>query len=335
LDAATAERSGKSAAGFRAQTRALSMLEGGRPIDALREIHAAKLNWLHGDAKEGAALMMLLAARVYEELRLPIAAKQYAMSAASIAQDSGDPELAVLVARGFILAAMHEHLAGQWLTATRTFRVGIWAQAQLASEPWSFDRYPYFLDMLTDQCHILRTARSLRLELLPLIEQVVESTSLSSMTEPMLASAAHVPAMSEAEVATSVARSGMGRPFGDAGPEREYRWPAAGNTWSVTTPNDRLHVLAAERFVAASQIALAELAGEDVMLLPGGIDIEVAIVPDGTLELGGVFVSDGERGASRHLVRLSAVGTIDGEQSQLEVAAAVFQVLATQSLLPQ
>lgn len=60
------------------------------------------------------------------------------MSAASVAKTSGDPDLAVLVARGLILTATYEHKAGQWLTATRTFRVGIWAQAELAGDPWSF-----------------------------------------------------------------------------------------------------------------------------------------------------------------------------------------------------
>ncbi|MEH3139558.1 MAG: hypothetical protein PGN37_05115 [Mycobacterium kyogaense] len=335
LDAATAERSGRVAAGHRAQARALSLLNGGRPIEALREIHAAKMYWLHGDAAEGAALMMLLASRVYEELRLPIAAKQYAMSAVAIARESADPELMILVARGLILAATYEHLSGQWMTATHTFRVGIWAQGQYAAEPWSFDRYPYFLDMLTDQCHILRVAKALRPGLLSALEEIVASTNLNAMTEPMLASAAHIAPLSEPEVAASAGHSGMGRPFADVGPTREYRWRASDNTWSVRTPNDRAHVLAAERFTAAAQIVFAGLASEDMLLLPGPIDIDVALMADDTDGPTPMFVPDGARGGRGHLVRLRAAGGLEARAVLQEVAAAVLQVIVAQSLLPQ
>lgn len=336
LDEATVERSGRAVAGDRAQSRAVGMLQTGRPLDALREIHAAKLNWLNGDAAEGAALMMLLAADVYYKLGLPIAAKQYAMSAATLAKTSNNPNLAVLVARGIIVAATCEHLAGQWLTATRTFRVGIWAQSQLAGEPWSRDRYPYFWNMLTDQCFILRVASSLRPNLLPAIEPSVESTDLDAMTGPMLASVAHLRAHSEDEVADAADRGGMGRPFSDAGPTREYSWAALGNTWIVTTSNDRHHVLAAERFVSAAQIMLADMAGEDLLLVPGEIRIEVEVSAE-PLDPQDVFTPEGDRspGAVGHLVLLTRGGVLDTDDDQIEVAAAALQVLVTQSLLGQ
>ena len=66
--------------------------------------------------------------------------------------------------------------------------------------------------------------------------------------------------MTDDEVADAADRGGMGRPFSDAGPTREYSWAALGNTWIVTTSNDRHHVLAAERFVSAAQIMLADMA---------------------------------------------------------------------------
>lgn len=336
LDDATVERSGKAAAGDRAQDRAVALLQAGRPLDALREIHAAKMNWLNGDAAEGAAIMMLLASDVYYNLGLPLAAKQYAMSAASVAKTSGDRDLAVLVARGLILTATYEHKAGQWLTATRTFRVGIWAQAELAGDPWSFERYPYFMNMLIDQCFILRTASSLRPGLLPAVEPVVQSTQLDKLVAPMLASVAHVDPLGEDEVADSADRGGLGRPFSDAGPVREYSWAALGNVWVVSTPNDRPHVLAAERFVAAAQITLADLAGEDLLLVPGHVRIEVE-VSDQPVEPGSVFVAESERGpgAVGHRVLLTRSGGLAVEADQLEVATAALQAIVTQSLLGQ
>lgn len=336
LDGVTVERSGRAAAGERAQSRAIALLEGGRPLDALREIHSAKFSWLNGDTAEGAAIMMLLASAVYSELGLPLAAKQYAMSAASVARASADSDLAVLMARGFILAATYEHQAGQWLTATQTFRIGIWAQAQLAGDPWSFERYPYFMDMLIDQCHILRAASSLRPGFLPAIESVVQSTQLDELVAPMLASVAHIEPQGENEIADAADRGGLGRPFSDAGPVREYSWAALGNVWIVSAPNDRAHVLAAERFVAAAQIALADLAGEDLLLVPGEVRVEVE-VSDRPVRPGSVFTAESERssGAVGHKVVLSRSGALAPETDQAEVASAALQAIVTQSLLGQ
>jgi hypothetical protein len=336
LDAATAARSGKAAAGDRAQNRAVGLLQAGRPLDALGEIHAAKVNWLQGDEAEGAARMMLLAAEVYYDLHLPMAAKQYAMSAASVAKASEDPELSALIARGFILAATYEHKAGQWLSATRTFRIGIWAQAQLAGDPWSFERYPYFQNMLIDQCFILRTAATLRPDLLPIVEDVVASTQLDQLVAPMLASVAHVAPMDENEVADAADKGGLGRPFSDVGPFREYSWAALENTWTVRAPNDRHHVLAAERFAAAAQITLADLACEDLLIIPGevSIDVEVCDEPVDAYEM---FTPSSERSQpeSRHMVRLTRTGVLTVDDEQHEVAGAVLQVILTQSLLAQ
>lgn len=333
LDDVTIERAGRASAGDRAQSRAMALLKGDRALDALGEIHSAKFSWLNGDAAEGAAIMMLLASAVYSDLGLPLAAKQYAMSAVSVARVSGGPDLAVLVARGIILTATYEHQAGQWLTATQTFRIGIWAQAQLAGDPWSFERYPYFRDMLIDQCHILRAASSLRPGLLPAIESVVQSTQLDELVTPMLASVAHIEPPGEDETAGAADRGGLGRPFSDAGPAREYSWAALGNVWVVTAPNERAHVLAAERFVAAVQITLADLAGEDLLLVPGEIRVEVEVSD----KPGSVFTAESERGrgAVGHRVILSRSGALAPEEDQLEVTSAALQAIVTQSLLGQ
>lgn len=334
LDEATVERAGRTAAGERAQNRAIALLQASRPLDALREIHAAKLNWLNGDSAEGAALMMLLASDVYSDLGFPLAAKQYAMSAASIARRSDDPRLAVLMARGIILTATYEHQAGLWLTATQTFRVGIWAQAQFAGDPWSFERYPYFENMLIDQCFILRTAAALRPSLLPALDAVVRSTNLDQLVGPMLEAGASVEPPDEAATVDAADRSGLGRPFSDAGPIREYRWSALGNVWVVTTPNDRAHVLAAERFVAATQITLGDLAAEDLLLMPGIIRVEIEI-SDTPVDPYDVFLPESDRGPGDegHRVLLTRAGLLAADADQLEVASASMQVIVTQSLL--
>lgn len=117
---------------------------------------------------------------------------------------------------------------------------------------------------------------------------------------------------------------------------REYSWAALGNVWVVTAPNERAHVLAAERFVAAVQITLADLAGEDLLLVPGEIRVEVE-VSDRPVEPGSVFTAESERdrGTVGHRVILSRSGALAPEADQLEVTSAVLQAIVTQSLLGQ
>ena len=335
LDAATDRINGQAAKGDRAQTRAIQLLNADRLLDALNEIHEAKVNWWQGDTITGGLIMMLLAARVYSRLGLPIAAKQYALAAAAAANSASDPDLSVIVARGLILAATYDHQAGSWLTATYTFRAGIFAQSALTDDPWSFDRYPYLLDMVIDQAHILRAARTVRPEYLPCIQAAVTSTGVDRMLEPMLQRVAELPPLAEDEYATIADRDGIGRPFSDAGPTRRYTWAALDMQWTVTAANDRRSVLAAERFVAAAQIVLAELAIHDAMLLGGEITVDVR--PDAVAGTGGADGLEEVTGApgGHWVVHLTGIDTMNVDTVQVEVTSALVYILLTNSLLPR
>lgn len=336
LDEATGRVEGQAAKGDRAQTRAITLLKAGNPRAALREIHEAKFNWLTGDTADGAALMMLLASRVYYDLRLPMAAKQYAMAAASVARQSGDPELAVLMARGILVAATCDHLAGQSLTATYCFRVGIWAQAQLADDPWSLSRYPAFQNMLIDQAHIMRAASGARPEALAILEPVIGSTQLDQLLGSMLASVASLLPMTETELAAATDRDGIGRPFSDAGPTRTYEWIVLNNLWRVKVRNERAAVLAAERFIAAAQVLLVdEDATRELLILPGLIEVRVEVGEDASFDIEDGFedLTDVEPG--HFALTLTPVGRLTPERAELETNAALLRVLFTLSLLPR
>ncbi|MFB8103477.1 MULTISPECIES: hypothetical protein [unclassified Streptomyces] len=61
----------------------------GRPLDALHELHAVKINWWHGDTLRGALLTMRMIGKIYGDLDLQQAARQYAMTAAVAASAAG------------------------------------------------------------------------------------------------------------------------------------------------------------------------------------------------------------------------------------------------------
>lgn len=334
LDAAVERIEGESARGERAQSRAVSLLEADLTLDALREVHSAKINWWHGDTVEGAAIMCLLASRIYADLGLPLAAKQYALTASAIAQRAPSNEFGVLVARGFVLAASYEHQAGMWLSATHTFRVGLLAQNVYADDPLNGERYPYAMSMLINQALIVRAARTVRPEYLTVIDAVLDRLAgLREVIDGLLAPAAQLPAMTDLEYGEVADRDGLGRPFSDAGRARRYTWTALGTIWDVRCANDRIDVLATERFVAALQILSAELASADALLMTGRIKIEVVadrsdLQPD---------VDPCERlpnnQASTWRIHLTSGSGLNGDEAFDEVAATVVTVVLDRSLL--
>lgn len=334
LDAAVERLEGESARGDRAQGRAIAFLEAGRRLDALSEVHRAKISWWHGDTIEGAAIMCLLASRIYSELGLPIAAKQYALTAAVAARAAPSADIRILVARGIILAGSYEHQAGMWFSATHTFQVGLLAQCAYSDDPMNEERYPYITDMLVDQAFIVRATQTLRPEYLTLLGAAIERTpGLGSVLDTMLQTVENSPALGEREYGEIADRDGLGRPFSDAGPTRSYSWAALGTTWEVRCSNDRAAVLAAERFVAALQITLAELATHDALLLTGSVGIDIA--PDRpALAAGAEYWEDvPNNNGGQWLIHLTPVDALDENTSHLEIAGAVVKVLIDRSLL--
>lgn len=333
LDAAVEKLAGDEARGHRAQNRAFRFLEDHRLLDGLDEIQNAKINWWHGDTLEGSINMMLLASRIYRELGLPIAAKQYALAASVAANSSRQEELSHFAARGIVIAAACDWEAGCWLTSSYTFQIGVYAQGNLVSDPWDLEKHSYFSEMVTYQSLVLRNARAVRPSYLACIEPVIASTNLNEIVEPILAGVTEYPASSEQDLAQMADNTGMGRPFSDAGPTRHYHWIALGLDWDVATENTRQSVLAAERFVAAAQIVLAELARHDALLLAGRINVNIQThgASDGGTEPRCTPVPDND--AASWVVNLTDGSFTDLEAGFNELVSTVVTVLIGSSLL--
>ncbi len=139
----------------------------------------------------------------------------------------------------------------------------------------------------------------------------------------LLSGVEQLPAPAEDDYAEMADRDGLGRPFSDAGQTRRYGWSALGITWSVECANNRVAVLSTERFVAALQITLAELASRDVLLLRGAVAIEVR--PDRpTLPSGAEYCEDlPSNDGSRWLLHLTPAAALEEEKAHLEVTSAV------------
>ncbi|MFI7368221.1 hypothetical protein ACIBO4_39380 [Streptomyces sp. NPDC050149] len=333
LDQATDRVAGQTARGERAQARGHALIKNGRLPQALQEIHEAKVNWLRGDTLEGGLIMLLLCARLYSQLGLPIAAKQYALAAAAAAKTAPAPELNRYVPRGIILAAQYDRQAGNWISATRLFCIGLMAQNVYCDEPYNQERYPYVWEMIADQALTLRIAHAVRPGFVSLLRTTTASVGIDTLIDDLLAPTANAPTSTEATYAEEADTQGIGRPFSDAGPTRSYAWNALGVAWEITCPNERLSVLAAERYTAALQVFLGELATQDPLFLPGRVSIEIRA--DATLlhDQPAVCGQSAERDTNRWRLRLPTGAPADLEAEPPRLLTALIKVVLSQSLL--
>lgn len=333
LDDAVERLAGHAAKADRARTRCMRFLGANRLLEALAEIHEAKINWWHGETLQGAVLAMLVASDVYARLRLFLAAKQYALAAAVTANSSNVPDVEVMVPRCLSLAAAHDYAVGSWLTATHVFRAAVLAQGVLVDDPTNLERHTEFADMLTYQSAILVVARGLRPALQERIESVLRSTGIDALVEPIVEGSAHNTTRSERDWARIADEGGGGRPFSDAGPTRRYSWTALGMAWTITTQNERKAVLAAERFTAAAQIILAELATEDALLLPVGLQVEIRA--DAHTMSASAAITDPVPGSdeSRWIVHLTPIDRLDPEDFPRELGRVLVTLLMANTLL--
>lgn len=333
LDQATDRVTGQAARGERAQSRGHALIKSDRIPQALQEIHEAKANWLRGDTLEGGLIMLLLCARLYSALGMAIAAKQYALAAATAARSAPDPNLRRFIPHGIILAAQYDRQAGNWISATRLFCIGLVAQNAYCDESYNSERYPYVRETMADQALTLRVAGTVRPGFVPLLRSITASVGIDTLIDDILAPTTDAPTATEEAYAEEADAHGVGRPFSDAGPTRRYTWNALGVDWEITCPNERLSVLAAERYTAALQVFLGELAVQDPLFLPGRLAVEIRADTALPHDQPAVCDQAADRDTNRWMLRLPTADPADLETEPARLLSALVSMVLSQSLL--
>jgi hypothetical protein len=333
LDVATARQAGDDAVADRCRQRAMALYHAGRLLDALRELHDAKVNWWHGDTLRNSLLTMALIAEIYGRLRMPLAAKKYALAVATGALRAPDTDLTELVPRALFLAAGYDHQAGAWITSAETTAVAALAQTNLATDPWDSQRYPYIQTAVAYQGFTMLAAKQHRPALTQPLREILDTAGFGQFIDFAMTHLPEVPIWQEAEW---VARSPdmTAPPFSDAGQQRVIRFTALGLRWTVHCRNERRVVLAAEAFAAALQVLLVDFAVRDPLFLPGEIDVEVCVPEPGHPQAPVPQPRpDGSR-SSHWLVYAPATAGDDIKQEQARLLSTLVEILITHTLLP-
>lgn len=332
LDERVAAVSGRAAVAAACYRRAKGLYDAGQRLAALGELHKARVDWWAGDTLREAVNAMLMISNIYMELRLPTAARYYALTAARAADVNGDELLLAIIPQAFAQAARADHLAGTWWTEAFMFDLITTVHIELVDQ--SFHEYPYLRQLLTHAAQVLRCSRVLGPPLQHGIDGLLMAADMLPVLNDVLLDNPEVNTWSKQQWLDAADEHLCGRPFCDVGPVRVLRWNALGLDWTVRARNDKADVLAAERLTAMAQILSAELVEQDLVLIPSAIDVFVEVLSsDAPVREAWVSSSATERCWKVQLTAYEGPGTLDHERAFTETFAALANILADVSLL--
>ncbi|SDQ12005.1 hypothetical protein [Microbacterium sp. cf332] len=279
FDDALAEVEGDATVAERCHSRAVSFYKRGELLDALSELHKAKARCLRGDLADNAVNILRFISSIYLELDLNHAAKMYAFHAATFANLSMSDDVKAVVPAALFEAAAATHFTGCWVEASALTRVALVAHAAHAPGGFDFDRYPALAGQLQNELRKFVTVTTFWPELAPLLE---DAHSPGDFHEYLAAQAAHPDAViAEDEETFQHEESAFltGPLFADLGPRRQADFCALGVRWVFTFSNEHRAVLAAEGFIAAFQVVLADIAKHHPVLLPCTVNASIVVKP--------------------------------------------------------
>ena len=334
VDEEIGSRVGRSAVAERARDRAMALMKRGRILEALEELHRARVEWWSGDTLRGSVLASLVIAQLYGELRLYAAAKAYALGAATIAATSSDERLADLAPRGLLLAANCEFLSGAWCSAAELYGLGLAAQDQMGRSGMDFDVDEMSQGAVLHLAYISACARQADSVLQAEVQAIVDRSGFRDVIDNVLA---HGPdsdewswdAFGEGELSDP--------PFSDLGRTRCIRFSALGTDWTLLAANDDDSVGVAERFAAGVQMMLTALAREDLCLIPTVITARIEQAQETVstpLEQAEALPSNDGREWTVRLVPSGSSSGASREDINDELMTVLTTILREASLLP-
>ena len=275
LDEAVAQVEGANAKAERCRDRAIAFLEADRPLEALQDLHDAKLAWFNGEGMYGSVLVMRILAETYSKLGLDYAAKLYACTAAALANQSSRRDVRAQAPVALLELMGYMQRAGAWMDAAAIGHVALVARHSLDADPFDYENDD---DFVYTEINAGRELSAIR-QLCPSLQgQFISYFEFTGWDERVrfIADAAE----EQQEAPPTIDQLGedhSGVILHDTGPVRQIRFSTFGVRWVLEFPNDRSTVLAAESLCAALQVILAELVRFNLVLAPVEVEIKLTV----------------------------------------------------------
>jgi hypothetical protein len=280
LDAEIAKRSGSRSVAKASYERAQAWAKAKQPIQAIRHLHRAKVDWLSAESIGLSIISILQIARWYNELRLSYAAKYYSLAASFMSSRPDEPAVIRLMPGGLLLAADSEFAAGAWAgylvwaTAALPMLAALGPADQKAQEE-EINRLAFHAFTILHCCDLLSVP-----DVPAAARRFLEAVGMDGIEDQVLPNAREQWPTAEA-LWKATPEELSDQPLGDVGPERTIRWSALGLEWSFRFKNDYSTSIVAEELVALFQILVADLADVELHLLPTKISAGIDVISAG------------------------------------------------------
>lgn len=278
VDELLASRIGNFAVADKCRDRALEYEKGGDLLEALRELHKAKVNWFANETLYGSLLSMMLISNIYFELGLLYAAKYYAMAVIYIANRSGNDKVKSFITRGFIDLFETEYGNGEWahflehadfaLRSLGTFSKDL---EDLASEK-EYQKILFYSSTVYALTHIFDKGK-----IFEYVKKRIDSWGIQELKDDLIPMAEKSWAkVNSDELIKKIKTEFKGLLFNDIGLRRESRWQACGIKWRFSWENSLYNNAKAEQLISLIQIILAEMADKDLCLLSTNAEVRIS-----------------------------------------------------------
>lgn len=275
-DILLSQRGGEARAAEKCKDRALEFLNTGKPLKAIDQLHKAKVKWFSEETIGGSLLSMLVISQSYRELGLCLAAKYYALAAASIALQSAKPEIKPSVPKALSLAAECDYVQGSWCGYLELVESELSAYAAFAKHESNSNGFDEFQRILFNITTITAVTSVLDSNLHSFLEEKTKKWNLNEWLDEILQKAYYEwKKLNVSEIWKRLQEQLLGRPFGDLGKMRVIAWSELGVTWTASWKNDYETTPVAEQLIAVLQILLADIADIDLCLLKTNVDISI------------------------------------------------------------
>lgn len=277
-DEALQARHGGFAAADKSRDRAIAFHRRGEIIEAINQLHNAKIKWFAEETLRGSLLTTLLLSQLYLELNLVFASKHYSLITAYIALNCQDENLRDFVPSGLKSAAAADYKFGSFCGFLNLADIMLLTYSVFSKEydPSEFNEINWSLFHTTT----LRSISSILIpEILPWIDSKKDAWGLNDYFVDLIPLAdKNWLGRSNDEIKRGFNAQGLGVPWNDLGRSRAVNFSALGISWIFRWRNDYSTNAEAEGFLAAFQILLASLSGIDLCLIKTQVDVTLNFV---------------------------------------------------------
>lgn len=337
LDKLLEERSKGYLIAEKSRDRAFEFIKAGKTLQAIDDLHRAKVRWFTGDALYGSLLSLLTLSQCYLQLGLCYAAKYHALGAVFLIAKTSDDEIRSLFTSAIYQLCTCEYDSGEWMTFSERFPLFLSMHYHHEKKPddWNEDKIQgmvfHFL-IVKSLAKAMGGSDAVAKVESPLRALTMPDELREELLNPQLPLEKYE-SMAIEEILPKTSEEIWGIPFTDCGLTRIYRWKALGISWFASTENKLSGLPYAEEFIAVLQIVIADFGRTDFCLLPTNVELDLVICDEKNFRA--EEIPDNQRIAFKIFVpRVEDYNHKSMQETQSEVLAVASTIIFWCSALP-